>query len=322
MKEMKKFAITISLLLSTLLFTACSIFPKKIPAAEAELYAKECLNDAVSLASNVVETKKNSIEMRSLYHFKDARDIEFDVMVDNEFAPFVEGYIKNVYSGAVTISSDYKSSIMEYYSEDIDAIVSRLELIEDYKMSLNTACLLVYVSGNESLEAIADAIIEIDNLLDYDINLPMDEYSATLVKNIYWDNGLDGSIIISVSDPEEPEENRIYQTFDFSNGNDHILTYETVLRTLKANEFLKQTEEKIYFAFIDDTLFYGYDVKYSDETKNGVSDYDGVMKRYDNSIPYKNGYGNVGAGAPYKFGEDGTVYVYLSDGCVHLTEFN
>ena len=38
-------------------------------------------------------------------------------------------------------------------------------------------------------------------------------------------------------------------------------------------------------------------------------------------IPQKNGYGNVGAGIPYKFGLDGEVYVYLSDGCRQLYEF-
>lgn len=124
-----------------------------------------------------------------------------------------------------------------------------------------------------------------------------------------------------MSNPEGTNKRLIFQAFEFSDGNAHILTYEKVLKTLKANMMQLQSDEKILFVYLGDKLFYGTDTLYSAETKDDIVEYDGKMDKYNNMIPQKNGYGNVGAGIPYKFGSNGEVYVYMSDGCRQLYEF-
>lgn len=83
-----------------------------------------------------------------------------------------------------------------------------------------------------------------------------------------------------------------------------------------------QSDEHILFVYLNDTLFYGVDNLYSSDTKDDITEYDGEMEKYNQMIPQKNGYGNVGAGIPYRFESDGTVYVYMSDGCRQLHEFS
>lgn len=298
----------------------CSFIPKKSDAATVEKYAKKYINEQVSLIDSKRDSRKDSYKMRTIYHLKDARSIEFNVSVDDKFISFVEASIPNLYTNKMIFTTDYRSKVMACYTKDIEEIISGLKLDKDYTMPTNKAHLRVCVSEEESLENIAEAIIKMDDLLDYNYKLPSEVLCERVKRDISWENGIDGTIIIEMSN--QAGKRLIHLTFEFSDGNTHILTYENVIRTLKADMMQRQSSEKILFVYLNDKLFYGNDNLYSDETKDDVVEYDGKMDKYSQMVPQKNGYGNVGSGTPYTFGKNGEIYVYMSDGCRQLHEFS
>lgn len=318
---MKKIILVIALMFGTCMLTACSFIPKKSNAATAEKYAKKYINEQVGLVDTERDSQKDSYRMRSIYHLKDDRDIEFNVMADDEFVSFVDAWIPNFYTNAIKLSTDYKYKVMDHYSTEIDEILSKLKLEKDYTITKYGAHLTVYVSKEESLENIAEAIMEIDDILDYNYKLSSEIICERPERKLIWDNVTAGEINIQMYSPDETNKRKMYQTFEFSDGNEHMLTYEGVLRTLKAGMMWCQSNEDILFAYINDTLFYGTDTLCSDEMDGDISEYDGKMEMFTSTIPQKNGYGNVGSDTPYRFGPDGVVYVYMSDGCRQLYEF-
>lgn len=316
---MKEINLIIVLMIGACMLTSCSFIPKKSNAETVEKYAKEYINAQVGLVDRERNSQKDSYQMRSIYHLKDARNIEFNVRVDDRFVSFVEASIPNLYTNKMIFTTDYRAKVMDYYNEDIDEIISGLKLEKDYTGTTNNANLRVCVSNEESLENIAEVIMKIDSLLDYNYKLPSEVICEKAESNIIWENGIGGTINIEMSNSEG--KRLIYLTFEFSDGNTHILTYEKVLRTLKAEMMQQQSDENKLFVYLNDKLFYGADNLYSEETKDSITEYDGEMEKYIQLIPQKNGYGNVGAGTPYKYGENGEVYVYMPDGCRQLYEF-
>lgn len=306
------------LLLGGCMLTACSFMPRKSNAETAEKYAKKYINEQVCLADKISDSQKDSYQMRTVYHMKDVRDIKFNVRVDDKFVSFVDASIPNLYTNRMVFTTDYKSKVMDCYIKDIDEVLSRLELGKDYIRTPNRAYLRVCVSEKESIENIAEAIMKIDSLLDYNYKLSSEVVCERVESDISWESGIDGTINIEMSGSDG--KRLIYLTFEFSDGNTHILTYEKVLRTLKAELMQRQSDENIMFVYLNDKLFYGTDNPYSNETNADVEEYDGKMEKYDQMIPQKNGYGNVGAGVPYKFGLNGEVYVYMPYGCLRLCE--
>lgn len=257
--------------------------------------------------------------MRTIYHLKDARNIEFNVRVDDKFVSFVDASIPNLYTNKMIFTTDYRSKVMNCYIKDIEEIIYGLKLKKDFIRTTNKAHLRVCVSDEELLENIAEAIMKVDDLLDYNYKLSSEIICERVEKDIIWENGMDGTINVEMS--SQDGKRLIYLTFEFSDGNTHILTYEKILRTLKADMMKYQSSENILFVYLNDKLFYGIDNIYGDETKDDLAEYDGKMDKYSQMIPQKNGHGNVGAGTPYKFGVNGELYVYMSDGCRQLYEF-
>lgn len=318
--HLKRIIVFIAILISGVcLLTACSFVPKKSNAKTAEKYAKQYINEQVSLVDKKGDSQNDSYRMRTIYHLKDVRNIDFDVRVDDNFVSFVDAIIPYLYTNKMIFTTDYRTKVMDYYSKDIERIISELKLEKTYTSTPNNANLRVSVSEEESLENIAEAIMKIDDLLDYDYKLSSEVTRKMAEKDIVWENGMDGTIHIEMSNSDG--KRLLYLTFEFSDGNTHILTYEKVLRTLKAEMMQRQSDENLLFVYINDKLFYGPDKLYRGETSDDATLYDGKMDKFSQTIPQKNGYGNVGAGTPYMFGTGGEVYVYMPDGCRVLYEF-
>ena len=151
---MKKISLII-VLIATCMLTACSFIPKRSNAETAEKYAQKYINEQVSLSDKKSESQKDSYQMRTIYHLKDDRNIEFNVMVDDNYISFVEASIPNIYTNYTIFSSDYKARVMEYYFEDIDEKIDYFnKLTVADKIVGKASAMLLCLSGVKEVHCI------------------------------------------------------------------------------------------------------------------------------------------------------------------------
>ena len=289
------------------LLTGCSAFPNKPSTSKVEQIAQDCINSDISYSKSPIVKNKNVAGTEYVYTMTDKRGIEFNLTAFDPYIALVEP-IPVMYNGYTQYSTDYKSSIMNFYSSDIEAMLSKMN-INEYKLSGNT--MTININSSESLEDVANLIISIDRLLDYDY-MYNGNSSVKLDGKSSWDGFCIYDLNLIIRDSgNEKGKSLVNEFFIFSDKHNNELTYDSVYRVLNIACEMKQTGTQYKLVQVNGELYYDSGVVTQDELSGSA---DGTTKKRINNIPKKDDQTNFGAGVDYQFGPDNELYVFLSDG--------
>lgn len=219
------------------LLMGCSIAPRKPSVKTVEKTAKRYINSGVSMLDNKVERKDSNADTKFTYNLQDDIGIPFHVFVSNRYFAIVEP-IRPFHDNYLTYYTDYKGQVIKANREAVDAIIERLDVI-DSKINTDThvASIELTLKENVKLEDIAQAIIDLDELLALDYS-GSDDNSFELETNSSW-NGYDPfDVLIQIKSDEVDDNGKqktlLHATFLFSDNNEHKLTYDDVLQQLQS----------------------------------------------------------------------------------------
>lgn len=202
-----------------------SLVSRKPKTSDVNKFAVTCINDSITPAGKP-HSKRDSNYKKYYYPMVDERGIEFNVVVENTKVSFVEAYIPFLYTKTLKYTTDYKSCVIAYYSDEIEEILKDAG-ITDYEFYKNS--IRICIPDDYPLEKAAATVITLDELLDYD--LKTNAYSQQVLgAKQYW-NWFDKSDII-VKQVNSSNEQLLFESFLLSDNNSNELTYESVLETL------------------------------------------------------------------------------------------
>lgn len=211
----------------------CSLSRYTPSAAKVEEIARIGINPDVKSNGSAKVREESGQGNYVYYPMVDDRGIEFSMVVASEYVSIVEP-INGLYSKYHTYKTNYREKVKKYYREDIEKILIDAGAVEcDFQDSFHGEIMVLFKEGTE-LADIADAIMQINNLLnlrycyggstDGDVG---DEYG-------HWDDFLSFDILVKIEDSTKAEgKSHMLGTFIFSDGYDHVLTYEDVMNELE-----------------------------------------------------------------------------------------
>lgn len=233
----KQLYVVFLIILASLSLTGCRLTPKKFKASEIEAYAKQYINENVEFVKEIPIEKVNSYaEDHYVYTFRDERGIEFHVNAQTDEFAIVEP-IPFLYDERYLITNDYTAKIINCYSKEICDILTSCKAYKPEVYAATSVLWMQFYEEDTSLEEIAKAVIQIDELLA--LNYTHNTEEITLAENTRWNNCLN-DMLIKVKN-KESGKSRVHLPMHFSDRKETFLSYDEVYNSLL--EEYKRTEE-------------------------------------------------------------------------------
>ena len=147
----------------SMLLTGCRLRPRSVRSDKVEELAKKTINSGVYLTNEEPDIEAAYYGRHYTYSFKDARGIPFNVEMVSPYFSIVE-IQKGLYEDYIYYYTDYRKSIMNYYSTQVEEIIDSADGIsQDGRFSE-----ILRISDEADLESLEDILLKIDDIYDFD----------------------------------------------------------------------------------------------------------------------------------------------------------